>query len=144
MSLPQFIEGCPQHETLVRHKQRHRSRTVSKTSESTQPLTCCLIKRTPNFSPSTQQIQQIQDLTGEGVQRCLGGVQGFQGGSRGGQRFWAKNTKKPEKRSGTVWLFGGGWQGMLQAWLLGPWWEPHLSFSSTCIQLTCFFLVIFD
>ena len=32
MSLPQCIEGCPQHETRVRHKQRHRSRTVSKTS----------------------------------------------------------------------------------------------------------------
>ena len=32
MSLPQCIEGCPQHETWVRHKQRHRSRTVSKTS----------------------------------------------------------------------------------------------------------------
>ena len=36
MSLPQCIEGCPQpestHKTQVRHKQRHRSRTVSKTS----------------------------------------------------------------------------------------------------------------
>ena len=36
MSLPQCIEGCPQHEsthkTRVRHKQRRRSRTVSKTS----------------------------------------------------------------------------------------------------------------
>ena len=32
MSLPQCIEGCPQHATRVRHKQRHRSRTVSKTS----------------------------------------------------------------------------------------------------------------
>ena len=36
MSLPQCIEGCPQHEsthkTRVRYKQRHRSRTVSKTS----------------------------------------------------------------------------------------------------------------
>ena len=36
MSLPQCIEGCPQHEsthkTRVRHKHRHRSRTVSKTS----------------------------------------------------------------------------------------------------------------
>ena len=32
MSLPQCIQGCPQHETRVRHKQRHRSRTVSKTS----------------------------------------------------------------------------------------------------------------
>ena len=32
MSLPQCTEGCPQHETRVRHKQRHRSRTVSKTS----------------------------------------------------------------------------------------------------------------
>ena len=34
MSLPQCIEGCPQHATRVRHKQRHRSRTVSKTSLS--------------------------------------------------------------------------------------------------------------
>ena len=36
MSLPECIEGCPQHEsthkTGVRHKKRHRFRTVSKTS----------------------------------------------------------------------------------------------------------------
>ena len=34
MSLIQCIEGCPQHATRVRHKQRHRSRTVSTTSLS--------------------------------------------------------------------------------------------------------------
>ena len=66
MSLPECIEGCPQHEsthkTRVRHKKRHRSRTVSKTSlrgvfrgcaqhESTQPgpLTLLLHKTRSNL-----------------------------------------------------------------------------------------------
>ena len=103
MSLPQCIEGCPQHETWVRHKQRHRSRKVSKTSlrgeagyahaspgdfgegcaqhEGTQPLTLLPHKTRSKLSRSGQvSIQQIQDLRGgrgvHAVQGCVGGVQG--------------------------------------------------------------------
>ena len=70
MSLPQCIEGCPQHETRVRHEQRHRSRTVSKTSLR-----------------GEQGTQQIQDLRGgRGVQSCLEGVQGASRGGLWGSR----------------------------------------------------------
>ena len=43
----------------------------------------------------------------DGVQGCLGGVQGVPGGVQRGPEVLAGktlNTKKPKKRSGTVWL----------------------------------------
>ena len=91
MSLPQCIEGCPQHETRVRLKQRHRSRTVSKTSlrgrrrrvqeisgkdvHNMKARRCCLIKRSPNFRASNPGFEEGQG--GPGLQGCLGGVGGF-------------------------------------------------------------------
>ena len=112
MSLPQFIEGCPQHETLVRHKQRHRSRTVSKTSESTQPLT--LLPHKTHSKLQSKHSANPANPGFEGAQAFQGGnhqgkkrkkVQGGgPGGSRGGPEvLGGKTAKTPEKRSGT-WL----------------------------------------
>ena len=81
MSLPQCIEGCPQHESIhktrVRHKQRHSSdllphKTVQKTGSRAGPQK---VQKSPEFEGV-----QVQGVQG------VGGVQGFQAGVR------AKNT----------------------------------------------------
>ena len=85
MSLPQCIEGCPQHETRVRHKQRHRSRTLSKTS-------------------LTKHLQNKHSRGGRAGPGLSGGGPGGSGVSGGGpgqarkvQRFWAEKRLKTRK-----------------------------------------------
>ena len=119
MSLPQCIEGCPQHETRVRHKQRHRIRTVSKTSLRGEAgwvqASPGLIKRSPKLRASSQALSKSRTVQGvqgclEGLQGlgqktgkarmrgggqgCLGGCRGFQGGFRGVQRGFGPKHKK--------------------------------------------------
>ena len=89
---------------------RHRSRTVSKTSLEAGTARAAGPARDPRCLGGSR-ASRGGSMGGAGalgaIKGCLGGVQGVPGGSRELQRFWAekaKNTKKPEKRSGTVWL----------------------------------------
>ena len=104
MSLPQCIEGCPQHETRVRNKPRHRSRTVSKTSLRGEAQTKKNVK-------NTKKLEKARMAGGSRASRGVwGGSRGFQGGSRGGpgggpEVLAEKRLKtKTKKCSGTVWL----------------------------------------
>ena len=104
MSLPQCIEGCPQHETRVRHKQRHRSRTVSKTrgrqgrrrrvQEKFRGRMCTTdpCSANPRF---------------EGGQ----GGPGFQESLHAKGQSVVKNTKKASRGSRGVWGGSRGFQG---------------------------------
>ena len=79
MSLPQCIEGCPQHETRVRHKQRHRSRTVSK--EGRQSLLPHKTRSNKGFTTSMVVHSRFRGLWGGSVKSWMrGGVQGGAGG----------------------------------------------------------------
>ena len=91
MSLPQCLEGCPQQETRVRHKQRHRSR----------------IKNAVQTSGNTQQIQDLRG--GRGVQKFQGCVgRGLPGeGPRGPGTNQGKNKKLSRGAGGSRVPWGG-------------------------------------
>ena len=91
MSFPQCIEGCPQHETRVRHKQRHRSRTVSKTSlrrsklsRSGQANPRFEGERNPSTLPKNRKRGGCRGARGS--RGVWGGSRKFQGRSKGGSR----------------------------------------------------------
>ena len=110
MSLPQCIEGCPQHETRVRHKQNSQQNEFKRggrvgACESRKDVHN-MKARSPDLANSVGQGRQIQDLRGgrgvQGVQGCLGGVQ------KSVAEFRAKNVKNTKKRClGGVQVLGG-------------------------------------